>query len=138
MFRCDGPPRFTEFNFNHVKKIGGQMRTKKLLSAFAVMLFAFSVVAQEKPGTVAALEFQKPKNGMLTQYEAGRKQKAAWHKEKNDPQPLLVWETLSGDNTGIYLVGRFGQHWTDLDKPAIADADDTAEFQKVLGSYVDS
>src|ERR1035438_7612167 len=76
MFRCDGPPRFTEFNLNHVKKIGGQMRTKKLLSAFAVMLFAFSVVAQEKPGTLAALEFQKPKNGMVTQYENGRKQKA--------------------------------------------------------------
>src|ERR1039458_8524394 len=76
MFRSDGPPRFTEFNFNHVKKIGGQMRTKKLLSAFAVMLFAFSVVAQEKPGSVAALEFQKPKNGMVAQYENGRKQKA--------------------------------------------------------------
>ena len=43
------------------------MRTKKLLAAFAVVLFAFSVVAQEKPGTVAALEFQRPKNGMVTQ-----------------------------------------------------------------------
>ena len=72
------------------------MRTKKLLAAFAVMLFAFSVVAQEKPGTLAALEFQKPKNGMVTQYENGRKQKAAWHKQQNDPQPLLVWETLTG------------------------------------------
>ncbi|HME32486.1 MAG TPA: hypothetical protein VKG65_07030, partial [Terriglobales bacterium] len=45
-----------------------------------------------------ALEFQKPKSGMTTQYEAGRKQKAEWHKQQKDPQPLFVWETLSGDS----------------------------------------
>jgi hypothetical protein len=103
------------------------------------MLFvAGSLAAQEKPGTLAALEFQKPKNGMVPQYEAGRKQKAAWHKQQNDPQPLLVWQTLSGDDTGTFLVGRFGQHWTDLDKPAISDEADLAQFQKVVGLYVDS
>ena len=93
------------------------MKRKQLLSAVGIMLFvAYSLAAQEKPGTLGAVEFQKPKNGMVPQYEAGRKQKAAWHKQQNDPQPLLVWETLSGDNTGTYLVGRFGQHWADFDK----------------------
>ncbi len=115
------------------------MKRNQLLSAVGIVLFvAASLAAQEKPGTLAAIEFQKPKNGMVPQYEAGRKQKAAWHKEKNDTQPLLVWETLSGDSTGTYGVGRFGQHWADLDKPAISDQDDTAEFQKVIGAYVDS
>ena len=103
------------------------------------MLFvACSLAAQDKPGTLAAIEFQKPKNGMVPQYEAGRKQKAAWHKQQNDPQPLLVWETLSGENTGAYLVGRFNQHWADFDKPAISDEADLAQFQKVVGAYVDS
>jgi len=115
------------------------MKRNQLLSAVGIVLFAAcSLAAQQKPGTLAALEFQKPKNGMVPQYEAGRKQKAAWHKEKNDPQPLMVWETLSGDNTGTYLVGRVGQHWADLDKPAIPDEADLAEFQKVVGTYVDS
>ncbi len=115
------------------------MKQKQLLSAVGILLFAAcSLAAQEKPGTLAGIEFQKPKNGMVPQYEAGRKQKAAWHKEKNDPQPLLVWETLSGDNTGTYLVGRFGQHWADFDKPAIPDETDLAEFQKVVGAYVES
>jgi len=91
-----------------------------------------------QPGTVAALEFQKPKNGMVAQYEAGRKQKAAWHKQQNDPQPLLVWETLTGDNTGSYIVGRLGQHWADFDKPPIPDQADLEEYQKVVGSYVES
>jgi hypothetical protein len=94
--------------------------------------------AQEKPGTIAALEFQKPKNGMVPQYEAGRKQKVAWHKQQNDPLPLYVWETLSGDDTGTYIVGHLGQHWADMDKPAISDEADLAEFQKVVGNYVDS
>jgi hypothetical protein len=115
------------------------MKRNQLLSAVGIVLFAAcSLAAQEKPGTIAALEFQKPKNGMVPQYEAGRKQKAAWHKQQNDPLPLFVWETLSGDNTGTYIVGRLGQHWADLDKPAIPDEADLAEFQKVVGNYVDS
>jgi hypothetical protein len=115
------------------------MKIRHLLSAFVIMLLAaVSLVAQEKPGTLAALEFQKPKGGMVPQYEAGRKQKAAWHKQQNDPQPLMVWETLSGANTGTYIVGRLGQHWADFDKPAIPDEADLAEFQKVVGNYVDS
>jgi hypothetical protein len=115
------------------------MKRNQLLSAVGIVLFvAGSLAAQEKPGNLASIELQKPKNGMVPQYEAGRKQKAAWHKEKKDPQALLVWETLTGNNTGTYSVGRFGLHWADLDKPAISDEADVAEFQKVIGNYVDS
>jgi hypothetical protein len=115
------------------------MRTRTLWSVLAVMLFtAFSLVGQQQPGTIAALEFQKPKAGMTTQYEAGRKQKAEWHKQQKDPQPLFVWETLSGDNTGTYIVGRLGQHWADFDKPPIPDEADVAEYNKAIGGYVES
>jgi hypothetical protein len=31
-----------------------------------------------------------------------------------------------------------GQHWADFDKPHIPDEADAAEFQKVVGTYVDS
>jgi hypothetical protein len=113
------------------------MRTRTLWSVLAVVLFAVSVVAQQ-PGTVAALEFQKPKNGVVPQYEAGRKQKAEWHKQQKDPLPLFVWETLSGDNTGTYIVGRLGQHWADFDKPPVPDQADLEEFNKVVGGYVES
>jgi quinol monooxygenase YgiN len=116
------------------------MKRNQLLSAVGIVLFAASSLAAQdaKPGTLASLEFQKVKNGSVPQYEAGRKQKAAWHKQQNDPLPLMVWETLSGDETGTFLVGRFNQHWADYDKPAVTDEADLAEFQKVVGSYVDS
>jgi len=50
-----------------------------------VLLAALSGAAQEDKSTVTALEFQTPKNGMIQQYEAGRKAKAAWHKQQKDP-----------------------------------------------------
>src|SRR5271166_6943779 len=107
------------------------MKRIKLLSVVGIVLFvASSLAAQQQPGTLAALEFQKPKNGMTPQYEAGRKQKAEWHKQQKDPQPLFVWETLSGDSTGTYIVGRLGQHWADFDKPPIPDEADVAEYNK--------
>jgi hypothetical protein len=101
-------------------------------------LAAVSTLAQDKPGNLAALEFQKPKNGMVKQYEDGRKQKAEWHKQQKDPLPLYVWEVMTGENTGSYIVGRLNQHWTDLDKPAVADQADLDEFNKVLGASVES
>lgn len=115
------------------------MGREHFISAIGTVFFvAFPILAQQGPGNIATLEFQKPKNGMAQQYEAGRKQKAAWHKQQNDPQALLVWEILSGEDTGTYVVGRMGQHWADLDKPAIPDESDVAEYQKVIGSYVES
>ena len=115
------------------------MKLNPLLATLGVLLFAASsLAAQEKPGTLAGIEFQKIKNGSVPQYEAGRKQKAAWHKQQNDPLPLLVWETMSGDETGTFLVGHFSQHWADYDKPPVSDEADLAEFQKLMGSYVES
>ncbi len=116
------------------------MKRNQLLSAVGTMLCVVCslAAAQEKPGTLAAIEVQKIKNGAIPQYEAGRKQKAAWHKQQNDPLPLFVWAVLSGDDTGAYVVGRFSQHWADYDKPVVTDEADLAEFQKVMGSYVDS
>ena len=112
--------------------------TKFVSLLAAIVLAGLSLGAQTQPGTIASLEFQKPKNGMVPQYEAGRKQKAAWHKQQNDPLPLYVWETLTGNDTGTYVVGRLGQHWADFDKPPIPDQADIAEFQKVVGNYVES
>ena len=112
------------------------MKVKNLLSAFGVVLFtAFSLAAQQQPGTIAALEFQKPKNGMVPQYETGRKQKAEWHKQQKDPLPLFVWETLSGDNTGTYIVGRLGQHWADFDKPPIPEQAPAADLDAGLARF---
>ena len=107
---------------------------KKLLSAVAVIVLAtVTGFAQEKPGTIASLQFQTPKNGMVKQYEEGRKAKAAWHKQQKDTQPLMVWQVISGQSTGTYIVGRVGLHWADMDKPSVPDQADLEEYTKVVG-----
>jgi hypothetical protein len=115
------------------------MNVKKYVCALGVVaVAAFSAAAQTAPASIAAIETQTPKNGMTQQYEQGRKQKAEWHQQRKDPQPLYVFETMTGDSTGTYLVGRLDQHWADMDKPAIPDASDTEEYSKVIGAYVQS
>src|ERR1700745_3410813 len=134
-----GPEEFCEIAERLTTKKEHTMMNKRLLLAWGGVLLSVGFLgAQHKPGTIAALECQKPKNGMVPQYEAGRKQKAAWHKQQNDPLPLYVWQTLTGEDTVTYIVGRLGQHWADFDKPAISDEADLAEFQKVVGSAVES
>jgi hypothetical protein len=115
------------------------MNTNKLASILGIsLLMAASGLAQEKPGNIAALEFQTPKNGMVKQYEEGRKQKAEWHKQQKDTQPLYVWEIVSGEHTGSYVVGRLNQHWADFDKPSVPEQADLDEYNKVIGASVQS
>src|SRR5208282_5875453 len=104
----------SKFTQNH----GGKMKLMRLAAAVcAVGFLAAGALAQDKPGTIAALEFQTPKNGMVKQYEDGRKAKVEWHKQQKDKNALLVSEVLTGENMGSYIVGRFGMHWGDMDKP---------------------
>jgi hypothetical protein len=115
------------------------MKLKKCVWAACAILCAAGVAAaQEMSGNIAALEFQTPKNGMVKQYEDGRKQKVEWHKQQKDSQPLMVWQTISGDHTGTYIVGRLGERWSDMDKPSVPDQADLDEYNKVVGSYVQS
>jgi hypothetical protein len=112
----------------------------KLATALCVLLLvAFSAAAQgqTQPGNIAGLEFQTPKNGMVKQYEEGRKQKVAWHKQQKDAQALYVFETLTGEHTGTYIVGRLGLHWADFDHPTVTDAADLEQYQKLVGASVD-
>jgi hypothetical protein len=111
-----------------------------MLSTCVVLLAAMSAAAQStqgQPGTIAYIERQTPKNGMVKQYEDGRKAKAEWHKQQKDTTPLLVSEILTGDHSGDYLVGSFGQHWADLDHPTVPAAADFAEYQKAIVPYVE-
>ena len=111
--------------------------TKLATTLCAAGLLSVGAFAQEKPGTIAGLEFQTPKVGMVKQYEEGRKAKAEWHKQQKDKDPLLVSEIITGENMGTYVVGRFGMHWADLDKPSVPDAADLEQYNKLVSPYVE-
>jgi hypothetical protein len=114
------------------------MKVMKLATGLcAVAFFAVGALAQDKPGNIAALEFQTPKNSMVKQYEEGRKAKVEWHKQQKDKDALFVSEILTGENMGTYVVGRFGMHWADMDKPSVSDAADLEQYKKLIGPYVE-
>jgi hypothetical protein len=116
------------------------VKLTKLTAGAGVFLLGVISVAAQAPAPkaeIAALEFQTPKNGMVKQYEDGRKQKVDWHKQQKDTQALFVFETLTGERTGTYIVGRLGQHWADMDTPSVTDAADLAEYQKAIGASVE-
>jgi hypothetical protein len=97
------------------------MKFTKLVAICAAVLLgcAFGGRAGESPSTVTALEFQTPKSGMTKQYEEGRKAKVAWHKQQKDhADAVCVASGSQAKQMGSYVVGRAGQHWADLDKPA--------------------
>jgi hypothetical protein len=116
------------------------MTALKYISATLVVAFVavFSTLAQTNPGNIVTVESQTPKPGMTQQYEQGRKQKADWQKQQKDPNALLVFQIRSGEGTGTYLVSRGGLHWADLDHPAIPEAANDEEYNKVVGPYVAS
>src|SRR5580704_7995240 len=115
------------------------MRLTRPLVAFVFAAAAvFTIAAQQKPAQIFTIEFQTVKTGMTTQYEAGRKAKAAWHKEKKDPRPLFVWQFMSGEQTGTYAVAQPALTWKEMDNPPISEDADQAEWEKTMGTYVTS
>ena len=111
--------------------------TQLAVSLCAVGFLAVGSFAQDQPGNIASLEFQTPKNGMVKQYEDGRKAKVQWHKQQKDKDALLVSEVLTGEHMGTYVVGRFGMHWADMDKPSVPDAADLEQYTKLIAPYVE-
>jgi hypothetical protein len=114
------------------------MKLMKLaISLCAAGFLSVGALAQDNAGNIAGLEFQTPKNGMVKQYEEGRKAKVDWHKQQKDKDALYVSEVLTGEHMGTYVVGRFGMHWADMDKPSVPDAADLEQYRKLISPYVE-
>ena len=113
------------------------MRVSCIALGLAVIVLGLvtspSSMAQEKPGKLTIVQEDTVKDGAREQYEAGRKQLAAWHASIKDPNELVVFETLTGENKGTYDVVRRGLHWADLDKEIVPEAERHAEVRKAIG-----
>ena len=104
------------------------------VAAFAVAFVLAPVFpALAQPSNVAEINFQTPKPGMTTQYEAARKKHDGWHKSQKDSWTWSTWEVVSGPGTGTYLTGTFGHAWKDFDGRDKFNAADLAEFRISIG-----
>jgi len=107
---------------------------------FSMTLLSPAQQPQEKPGSLMATQEDIVKAGAREQYEAGRKQLAAWHASIKDPHALVVFEVRTGVSRGNYVLVRRGLKWADLDKEseAIPEAQRQAQAKKALGDSRDN
>ncbi len=82
---------------------------------FALLCLSISALAQSSPQVVSQVSIAMPKPGMGTQFEAGRKEHSAFHAAQKDTWSIYVWEFISGERTGAYMMASPGHNWKDFD-----------------------
>ena len=90
------------------------------------LLASVSVSAQTPPpDSVTEVLRQKPRQGMVKEYEASRKKHMAWHKAQNDTWAWDVFEITTGPDTGGYLIASGNHQWKEMEEwdAKLGDAD---------------
>ena len=101
-------------------------------------LTATLALAQGPPpaARVCEIHTNKPKPGMTQQYEQARIKHMAWHKSQNDPWSWAVWQVLTGEHTGDYVVGTCDHDWKDFDGRDKFQAADTANANATMAPFL--
>jgi hypothetical protein len=88
------------------------------LKAFAYVIsltMATTTVAQSS-GDIAYFHVNRVKRSMTAQYETARKRHWVWHQKMQDTWAYHVWQIVSGEASGTYMVCSFGHTWKEVDE----------------------
>lgn len=105
------------------------------LAVLSLLLMASPVLAQSDGRTIGRVVSWRAKPGMTEEMERGLKKHMKWHKDQNDPWAWLVWQTVSGKDTGLYGAGTFGHKWEDFDTPNVPEEEDQADVEANVIPY---
>jgi hypothetical protein len=108
---------------------------KSALFVVSLLLLSISVLAQSSPQVVSEVNIGTPKPGMTDQWEAGRKAHSAFHAAQKDTWSILVWEFVSGERTGSYMMASPGHNWKDFDSREAFNKLDLPNVAKTMGQY---
>lgn len=100
----------------------------------AALFLSLSALAQSSPQVVSEVNIAMPKNGMTSQWEAGRKEHSAFHGAQKDTWSILVWEFVSGERTGAYMMSSPGHNWKDFDSRDAFNKLDRPNVEKTMGA----
>ncbi|MGD1146488.1 MAG: hypothetical protein ABR961_00885 [Thermoanaerobaculaceae bacterium] len=102
------------------------------------MCIGVSVHAQEKPDRLAWIEHVKAKPGMEAQLEEAGKKHFAWHRRQGDTWSVYLWQVITGDDAGDYIVGTFGHTWKDYDAREAFNVADDKDAMASVGPFMQS
>jgi hypothetical protein len=108
---------------------------RKFALFVTLLLLATSALAQSSPQVVSEVNVAMAKPGMTAQWEAGRKQHSAFHAAQKDTWSILVWEFVTGERTGAYMMSSPGHNWKDLDARDAFNKLDRPDVEKTMGPY---
>jgi hypothetical protein len=113
------------------------MRRPFLTSAVFCLTTTLALAQASPPAaSVCEIHTNKAKPGMTQQYEQARTKHMAWHKAQNDAWSWAVWEVLTGEHSGDYVVGSCGHEWKDFDGREKFQAADNANVNATMGPYL--
>ena len=106
------------------------------LAVVSMLLLALPAVAQDDGGNIVAVHCNKAQPGAYSKYEEGMKKHMDWHREQNDPWTLLVWQVITGPDSGTYCTGSFGHNWKDFDNPRFSADANRANIEATFGPFI--
>lgn len=109
------------------------MRLKTTVLGVLFALAAVFPAFAQQSNNIVVINANYPKPGAAKQYEAARAKHMGWHKAKKDTWNWHVWEVMSGENTGAFIVGSFGHAWKDFDGREAFDKADIADVSATIG-----
>ena len=84
--------------------------------AFAISLTMGAAAASQSSEDIAYFHLNRVKPGMTVQYETARKRHWVWHQKMGDTWSFHVWQIVSGEASGTYMVCSFGLSWKEVDE----------------------
>ena len=84
--------------------------------AHLVGLTVATTVLAQSSGYIAYFHVNRVKPSMTAQYETARKRHWVWHQKMQDTWSFHVWQIVSGEASGTYLVCSFGHSWKEVDE----------------------
>ncbi|HVJ08853.1 MAG TPA: hypothetical protein VM554_10740 [Acidisarcina sp.] len=104
----------------------------------ALLSASTSILAQSSSRPVSEVNLVTPKPGMAAQFEAGRKAHSAFHAAQKDTWSIYVWQVLTGERAGSYVMVSPGHHWSDFDAREAFNKLDQADVAKNILPYAAS
>ena len=108
---------------------------RKLALFVTVLFLATLALAQSSPEVVSEVYVTTVKAGMTAQWEAGRKEHSAFHAAQKDTWSVFVWEILTGERSGAYMMASPGHNWKDFDAREAFNKMDYPNVAKTIGPY---
>ncbi len=90
------------------------MRFNSFACLFSLAI-ASTTVAQTSRD-IAYFHVNKTKPSMTMQYETACKRHWVWHQKMGDTWAYYIWQIVSGEGSGTYMVCSFGHSWKEVDE----------------------